>query len=115
MAIDELENSVHIFIGQRSSCTFFIAGGKDEIAEQDKIIIDVERRNRLISQQSLIIAPDVIVFAVNFNLSASNNLAVDDFLHILQCILHCFDVWKNEINLRIVFQSNNSDFSLRCR
>ena len=86
--IDKFENPVHIFISQACCCTFFIAGSKDEIAKQDQIIIDVERRHRIRLQQGAIIAPDVIVFALNFNLGASNKLAVNDFVHILESIFH---------------------------
>ena len=76
------------FIGiETDKFAIFVSFGEGDGAEDNQFVVDEEIGNGLIFKQSFIVRPNVEKLAANFNFDAGDQVAVEDFVQIMENIV----------------------------
>ena len=90
--------------------SLFVRLSESNGTEDNEVVVDVEIGSGFILEQSLIVAPNVKEFSVDFNLRASDEFTVKNFVQVLENVVrrNLPDVRGNGICFGVVFECEKS-------
>ena len=80
--------------------------GKSNGTKDNQVVVNVEIGSGLVFEQSLVVAPNVEKFAVDFNLGAGNEFTVKNLVQVLENVVRrdITNVRGNGISFGVVFE-----------
>ena len=67
--------------------SLFVSFSKSNGTEDNQVVVDIEIGRGLFLEQSLVVAPNVEEFTVDFNFGASNEFTVKNLVQVLENVI----------------------------
>jgi len=90
--------------------SLFVSFSESNGAEDNQVVVDIEIGRGLILEQSLVVAPNVEEFTVDFNFGTSDEFTVENLVQVLEDVIrrNVPDVRGNGIGFCVVFEKEKS-------
>lgn len=104
-----MPKQVNVIALKSDKAAVVISLRKDNGTENYQVVVDIKIGRGLVLEQSLVVAPNVEEFSVDFNFGTSDEFTVENLVQVLEDVIrrNVPDVRGNGIGFCVVFEREN--------